>query len=64
MDYYFSKQLSMSFDEAVARVVAEHKREGFGVLTEIDVKIPRCRFPEGLHSRGLQSCLRLSGTAK
>ncbi len=28
----------MTFDEAIARVTEELKREGFGVLTEIDVK--------------------------
>jgi uncharacterized protein (DUF302 family) len=28
----------MAFDEAVARVTEELKREGFGVLTEIDVR--------------------------
>jgi uncharacterized protein (DUF302 family) len=35
--YYFNKTLNTSFDEAVARVVTELKKEGFGVLTEIDV---------------------------
>lgn len=38
MSYYFSKSLAMPFDEAVTRVRDELKKEGFGVLTEIDVK--------------------------
>lgn len=38
MNYYFSKTLKTSFDEAVKRVTEELKKEGFGVLTEIDVK--------------------------
>ncbi|HSR34209.1 MAG TPA: DUF302 domain-containing protein [Anaerolineae bacterium] len=38
MSYYFSKTLDMSFDEAIAHVTEELKKEGFGVLTEIDVK--------------------------
>lgn len=38
MAYYFSKILNLPFEEAVERVVASLKREGFGVLTEIDVK--------------------------
>lgn len=38
MSYYFSKTLDLSFDEAVLRVTDELKKEGFGVLTEIDVK--------------------------
>lgn len=37
MRYYFNKTLNTSFDEAVARVVTELKKQGFGVLTEIDV---------------------------
>lgn len=37
MSYYFNKTLNTSFDDAVARVFAELKKEGFGVLTEIDV---------------------------
>ena len=38
MDYYFSKTLKITFDEAVAKVTDELKKGGFGVLTEIGVK--------------------------
>jgi len=38
MSYYFSKTLDLSFDEAIKHVTDELKKEGFGVLTEIDVK--------------------------
>lgn len=38
MSYYFSKTLSISFDEAIAKVTDELKKEGFGILTDIDVK--------------------------
>lgn len=35
--YVFGKAVSMRFDEALARVTEELAKEGFGVLTEIDV---------------------------
>jgi uncharacterized protein (DUF302 family) len=38
MAYYFSKILEMDFQDAVAHVTDALKKEGFGVLTEIDVK--------------------------
>ena len=38
MSYYFSKVLAGSFEEAIAKVSEELKKEGFGILTEIDVK--------------------------
>jgi len=38
MEYYFSKILNVSFDEAVTKVTEELKKEGFGILTDIDVQ--------------------------
>ena len=38
MKYYFSKTLDIHFDETVSRVMDELKKEGFGVLTDIDVQ--------------------------
>ncbi len=38
MQYSFNKILDMSFDDAVDRTVEELKKEGFGVLTDIDVQ--------------------------
>ncbi|HSP11809.1 MAG TPA: DUF302 domain-containing protein [Salegentibacter sp.] len=39
MSYYFNKTLkNISFEDAIEKVTAELKKEGFGVLTEIDVK--------------------------
>jgi uncharacterized protein (DUF302 family) len=38
MEYHLSKFVGMTYDEAVARVTEELANEGFGILTEIDVK--------------------------
>src|SRR4030042_1173199 len=38
MSYYFSKILNVSFEEAISKVTDELKKEGFGILTDIDVK--------------------------
>lgn len=38
MSYHFSKKLNLSFEEVIARVTEELKKEGFGILTQIDVK--------------------------
>ena len=38
MDYHFTRVITLSFDDAIARVADELKKEGFGVLTEIDVR--------------------------
>ena len=38
MSYYFSKTVNLSFEDAVDRVTDELKKEGFGILTKIDVR--------------------------
>ena len=38
MSYYFSKVVDLSFEQALGKVTEELKKEGFGILTEIDVK--------------------------
>jgi uncharacterized protein (DUF302 family) len=39
MDYYYSTILNnITFQEAIEKVTAELQKEGFGVLTEIDIK--------------------------
>lgn len=39
MNYYFSKSLvNVTFDEAIQKVTESLKDEGFGILTEIDIK--------------------------
>jgi uncharacterized protein (DUF302 family) len=36
--YYFSKTLDTGFDDAIARTTEALKQEGFGIITEIDIK--------------------------
>ena len=38
MSYYFSKKIKGTFNHVLKKVTATLKAEGFGVLTEIDVK--------------------------
>jgi len=38
MQYGFSKMVDMSYEQTLEKVTAELKKEGFGVLTSIDVK--------------------------
>ncbi len=38
MNYHFSKILNEDFDTAIEKVTDELKKEGFGVLTQIDVQ--------------------------
>lgn len=38
MTYHFSKTVSLPFDEAVSAATESLKRQGFGVLTQIDVR--------------------------
>jgi uncharacterized protein (DUF302 family) len=38
MSYHTSKTVNFSYEDAINKVTEELKKEGFGVLTEIDVK--------------------------
>ncbi len=38
MSYYFSRKLSTGFDETVSQITEALKDQGFGIITEIDVK--------------------------
>ena len=38
MTYYFAKTLNIGFDDAVRHTTEVLKQEGFGIITEIDVK--------------------------
>jgi uncharacterized protein (DUF302 family) len=38
MTYHFSKKLEIPFDAAISRVTEALKKEGFGILTDIDVQ--------------------------
>jgi uncharacterized protein (DUF302 family) len=38
MQYGFSKTVDMPYEQTIEKVTAELKKEGFGVLTSIDVK--------------------------
>ena len=38
MQYGFSKTVDLTYEQAIEKVTAELKKEGFGVLTFIDVK--------------------------
>jgi uncharacterized protein (DUF302 family) len=38
MAYFFSTEVQIDFDQAIESVTEELKKEGFGILTEIDVK--------------------------
>lgn len=38
MKYYFNKTVTGEFDQVIGNVTEELSKEGFGILTEIDVK--------------------------
>ncbi len=38
MSYVHKKKVDIPFEQAISRVTEELKKEGFGILTEIDVK--------------------------
>lgn len=38
MEYYISKQIRGSFEEVLPKAVEALKTEGFGIITEIDIK--------------------------
>ena len=38
MSYHLSKKISVSFKQAIEKVTEELKKEGFGIITSIDLK--------------------------
>ena len=38
MEYYFSKIINKDFDAAIIKVTGELKKEGFGILSDIDLQ--------------------------
>jgi uncharacterized protein (DUF302 family) len=38
MNYYFNKTITGDFNQVIKKVTEELKKEGFGILTEIDIK--------------------------
>jgi uncharacterized protein (DUF302 family) len=38
VSYYYSRTVDMPFDAAIEHVTAELKKEGFGILSDIDVR--------------------------
>lgn len=38
MTYYNEKKVNLSFEDAITKVTEELQKEGFGILTEIDVQ--------------------------
>lgn len=38
MSYYFTKTINVNFEQAIQLVTEKLKKEGFGVLSEIDIK--------------------------
>ncbi len=38
MNYYFTKKVADDFETAISKVTEELKKEGFGILTEIDIQ--------------------------
>lgn len=38
MSYSLNKTVDLSFDETLQKLTEELKKEGFGILTQIDVK--------------------------
>ncbi len=55
MEYGFSKAVDMPFEKAIEKITEELKKEGFGVLTEIDVKETFANEVKGKLQRALDA---------
>ncbi len=62
MNYYFDVTVSGRFDDVVQRVVTALKQQGFGVLTDIDVK-ETLKQKIGVEFRPLSNSRRLQSAA-